>query len=125
MIIRLLFLVNLIILVITLMAIATKWKPIEDINDPVVGGWSPIKGINDPHVTDIANFAVSKFNNQTGATLKFEKVIKGESQVVAGINYHLIISTSNSVHNFYNARVYDRPWEHVRKLTTFMPVIDH
>jgi cystatin-C len=117
-----------IILVIILMAFATKsnqnhagWRRIG----PIVGGWNPIEDINNLHVIHIANFAVNKFNNQTGASLKFEKVIKGESQIVAGINYRFIISTSNSVNNIYNVVVYDRPWDHFRNLTSFIPVIHH
>ncbi|GAU34099.1 hypothetical protein TSUD_255950 [Trifolium subterraneum] len=88
------------------------------------GGWNLIQDINDPFVTDIANFVVSEFNKQTGATLKFEKVIKGESQLVTGENYHLIVSTSNSVHSIYDVVVYDRPWDHFRNLTSFIPVIN-
>jgi cystatin-C len=88
------------------------------------GGWYLIEDINDPHVIDIVNFAVSEFNKQTGATLKFEKVIEGEYQLVAGINYHLVISTSNSVHSIYNVVVYDWPLDHVRNLESFIPVID-
>ncbi|KAK2432011.1 cysteine proteinase inhibitor [Trifolium repens] len=117
-----------IILVIILMVFATKhnqnhagWRRIG----PIIGGWNPIEDINNSHVTDIANFAVNKFNNQTGASLKFQKVIRGESQIVAGINYCLIISTSNSVNNIYNVVVYDRPWDHFRNLTSFIPIIHH
>ncbi|PNX86985.1 cysteine proteinase inhibitor [Trifolium pratense] len=85
----------------------------------LLGGYSPIKNLNDPHVIDIAKFAVTEFNKQIGATLKFDKVIKGESQVVAGTNYRLIITTSNSVPNTYQAIVYENPGEHVRNLTSF------
>ncbi|PNX56220.1 cysteine proteinase inhibitor 5-like protein [Trifolium pratense] len=49
------------------------------------GGFNLIQDINDQHVTDMANFAVSEFNKQTGATLKFEKVIKGESQAMGSL----------------------------------------
>ncbi|MCI44207.1 cysteine proteinase inhibitor 5-like, partial [Trifolium medium] len=95
----------LVLVLVFLMASATSME------DNICGGWGPIKDINDPEVIEIANYAVTEFNKQTGATLKFKKVIKGESQTVAGTNYRLIISTSNSIPNVYDAVVYDCPWE--------------
>jgi cystatin-C len=85
------------------------------------GAPSRIENLNDPHVIEIAKFAVTEFNKQIGAKLKFDKVIEGESQPVAGTNYRLIISTSssNSVPNTYEAVVYERPWQHVRDLVSF------
>ncbi|GAU17633.1 hypothetical protein TSUD_255080 [Trifolium subterraneum] len=117
----------LVLVLVVLMAFATArnhggLSPMKDI---MLGGWNPIDDINDPEVTEIANFAVTEFNKQTGATLKFKKVIKGESQLVSGMNYRLIISTSNSIPNVYNAFVYDCPWDHVRNLTSFTPVKHH
>ncbi|MCI14808.1 cysteine proteinase inhibitor 1-like [Trifolium medium] len=118
----------LVLVLVFLMAFATArnhggLSPMEDIM--LEGGWNPIEDINDPEVIEIANYAVTEFNKQTGATLKFKKVIKGESQIVSGTNYRLIISTSNSALNVYDAFVYDCPWEHVRNLTTFIPVKHH
>jgi len=90
---------------------------------PLSDGWNPIKDINDPHVIDIANFAVIEFNKQTRATLKFEKVIKAESHLAIAEDaiYRLIISTSNSVPNIFQAFVYENKLNHKRNLTSFIP----
>ncbi|XP_027332122.1 cysteine proteinase inhibitor 5-like [Abrus precatorius] len=86
------------------------------------GGWSPIKNINDPHVTEIANFAVTEYVKRSGAKLKLEKVIKGDTQVVAGINYRLVLAANDgSSSNNYEAVVWEK-WEHFRNLTSFTPV---
>lgn len=70
------------------------------------GGWHPIKNIRDSHVREIGEFAVSKFNEKTKATLKFERVVDGESQVVAGKNYRLIVAEKDGgVSNKYEAFV--------------------
>jgi cystatin-C len=87
------------------------------------GGWSPIDNINDPYITGIANYAVTEYDKRSGAKLKFEKVIKGESQVVAGTNYRLILSAAEgSTSNNYEAVVWERVWENFRNLTSFEPV---
>jgi hypothetical protein len=89
----------------------------------VPGGWSPIDNINDPYITGIANYAVTEYDKRSGAKLKFEKVIKGESQVVAGTNYRLILSAAEgSASNNYEAVVWERVWENFRNLTSFEPV---
>jgi len=87
------------------------------------GGWSPIDDINDPHVTEIANFAVTEYDRRSGAKLKFEKVIEGESQVVAGTNYRLTLSAADgSDSKNYEAVVWEKIWQHFRNLTSFVPV---
>jgi len=89
----------------------------------IVGGFSPIHDINNPGVTEMANFAVTEYNKRSKANLKFEKVIKGESQVVAGTNFHLTLSASEgSISKNYEAYVWDQPWTHFRNLTSFVPV---
>ncbi|PNX76058.1 cysteine proteinase inhibitor [Trifolium pratense] len=82
--------------------------------------------VNDPHVIDIANFAVTEYSKGTitryVSKLKLDKVIKGESQELAGgINYHLIVSASRRyqrIHN-YEAVVLEKPSEHFKNLTSF------
>lgn len=84
------------------------------------GGWSPIKDINDPHVIVIANFAVTEYNKHTGANLKLDKLIKGESQVASGIYYDLILSAGDGSHsNIYKALVWEKTWQH--NLISFVP----
>ncbi|CAJ2633537.1 unnamed protein product [Trifolium pratense] len=127
----------LVLVLVFLMASATSMEYYDCCED-CCGCWHPIEDINDTQVIEIANFIVTEINKQIGATLKFKKVIKGQSQDVAGTNYHLIISTTNFIPNVYDAVVYECPWEHVydavvydcpwlhvRKLTKFVPVKHH
>ncbi|CAL5199589.1 unnamed protein product [Lathyrus oleraceus] len=110
---------TLILLTLLLVAYASARK----LSTPPVGGYTPIEDINDPHVIEIANFAVTQYDKQSGAKLKFNKVIKGESQVVAGTNYHLTLSAGEgSVSKIYEAVVYEKLWLHFRNLTSFEPV---
>jgi cystatin-C len=106
------------------------WSPIDNIDDDddddfdsyILGGWSPIDN-NDPYITGIANYTVTEYDKRSGAKLKFEKVIKGESQLVAGTNYRLILSAAEgSTSNNYEALVWERVWENFRNLTSFEPV---
>ena len=46
-------------------------------------------------VKEIVDFAVNEYNKESRAKLRLQKVIKGESQVVAGINYRLVIAVKN------------------------------
>lgn len=89
----------------------------------LLGGWQPIKNINDPYIKEIAGFAVNEYNKQSQASLKLESVKSGESQVVSGTNYRLIIAaTDGTAAGNYEAVVWDRPWMHARNLTSFKPV---
>ncbi|KAJ4704048.1 Cysteine proteinase inhibitor [Melia azedarach] len=89
----------------------------------LLGGWTPIKDLNDPHVKEIGQFAVAEYNKQSKADLKFQSVVKGESQVVAGINYRLILTAiDGTATNKYEAVVWEKSWEHFRNLTSFKPV---
>ncbi|XP_047943583.1 cysteine proteinase inhibitor 1-like [Salvia hispanica] len=58
----------------------------------IVGGWKPIDNPNAPEIVEIAKFAISEYNKQKKTALDLVSVVKGESQVVAGINYRLVIS---------------------------------
>lgn len=86
----------------------------------IVGGWNPIRNITDPKVVQIGKFAVDEHNKEAKIKLEFQTVIKGESQVVAGIKYRLIISAKDgdSLHN-YLAEVWDRVGGKSRILTSF------
>ncbi|GAB4830757.1 hypothetical protein Ancab_004790 [Ancistrocladus abbreviatus] len=89
----------------------------------LLGGYRPIKNLNDQHVIEIAQFAVTEHNKEDGTDLEFKKVVKGESQVVAGTNYRLVIAAMNGADlGDYEAVVYERPWENYRKLTSFEKV---
>nr|AJD79055.1 CPI-4 [Morus alba var. atropurpurea] len=89
---------------------------------PLVGGWTPIKDLSDPHVKEIANFAVSEYNKQSKASLKLKSIVKGETQVVAGTNYRLVLAVKNgATAERYEAVVWEKPWQHFRNLTSFKP----
>ncbi|MED6157105.1 hypothetical protein PIB30_020261 [Stylosanthes scabra] len=79
--------------------------------------WTPIKDLSDPHVEDIAQFAISAHNSrpfEPVIILKLQRIIKGETQVVAGTNYRLLLeacSLNGSPHptGIYEAIVLERP----------------
>ncbi|KAH7858713.1 hypothetical protein Vadar_027042 [Vaccinium darrowii] len=73
-----------------------------------LGGWRPIENVTAPEVIEVAQFAVAEHNNQTGSMLKFERVVSGEYQVVAGENYRLIIAAMDgavAVWRFVNKQI--------------------
>ncbi|KAA8520188.1 hypothetical protein F0562_014444 [Nyssa sinensis] len=80
--------------------------------EALVGGWSPIENPKDPQVREIGEFAVNEHNKQAKTDLKFDSVVRGETQVVAGTNYRLIIAAKEGgVLNNYQAVVWDKPWQ--------------
>ncbi|XP_012090836.2 cysteine proteinase inhibitor 5 [Jatropha curcas] len=104
-----------------------------------LGGWQPIKNLNDPHVVEIANYAVGEYNKRSTANLKLnyavgeynkrstanlklEKVVKGETQVVAGTNYRLVLEVNGGASKDYEAVVWEKTWENFKNLTSFKPV---
>ncbi|CAK8574898.1 unnamed protein product [Lathyrus sativus] len=97
------------------------------INQVISDDWSPIENISDPYVISTANFAVIQYNKQKGETLEFEKLIKGESQVIKDKSqvviktyYRLTLSAkSGSSSNNYEAVVLEQPFEYLRNLTSF------
>lgn len=59
---------------------------------PVIGGtWTPIANLSDPHVVEVANFVVSEVGKDNPLDVELTRVIKGETQVVDGIYYQLLI----------------------------------
>ncbi|XP_071709202.1 cysteine proteinase inhibitor A-like [Rutidosis leptorrhynchoides] len=85
-----------------------------------VGNWLEIVSPDDPVVIEVAKFALEEHNNDTNSSLKFERVVKGENQIVGGINWRLTIEVEddNSIKNC-EALVYEQPWEDVRQLSSF------
>ncbi|XP_021766659.1 cysteine proteinase inhibitor 1-like [Chenopodium quinoa] len=92
--------------------------------DLPLGGYSPITNLSDPHVIEVAQFAVKEHNMlDEGHKVKLLSILKGWTQVVAGLNYRLIITAKTlcshaDVHR-YEVVVYERPWQHFMKLTSF------
>ncbi|KAL5101244.1 hypothetical protein RYX36_005571, partial [Vicia faba] len=74
----------------------------------IIGGWNSIENIKDPHVSEIAQFAATEQQKQSGVKLSLMKVINGETQIVAGVNYRLVLTANNgSVTKKYQAQVVD------------------
>ncbi|KAK8478705.1 hypothetical protein V6N13_096968 [Hibiscus sabdariffa] len=89
----------------------------------LAGRWEPIKDINDPHVTEIAEFAVDEFNKQGNTGLKLVAVVKGETQVVSGTNYRLILkATDGTTTKTYQTIVWEDALKN-KKLTSFEPFL--
>ena len=89
----------------------------------LVGGWRPIENVSDPHVQEIGKFAVTEHNKKATASLKFQSVVSGETQVVAGTNYRLVIAAADGgASNKYEAVVWEKSWMDFRSLTSFKRV---
>ncbi|KFK41155.1 hypothetical protein AALP_AA2G092800 [Arabis alpina] len=87
-----------------------------------VGGWSPITDVKDPHVVQIGEFAVSEYDKRSKSGLKFETVVRGETQVVAGTNYRLRVTANDGGESKnYEAIVWEKPWLKSMNLTSFKP----
>ncbi|XP_022142402.1 cysteine proteinase inhibitor 5-like [Momordica charantia] len=91
---------------------------------PLVGGWTPITDVKDPHVQEIGKFAVAAYNTQSKGAIKFDRVESGETQVVSGTNYRLVVVAKDGGGSTakYQAIVWEKPWENFKKLTSFKPV---
>ncbi|KAF8030296.1 hypothetical protein BT93_E2675 [Corymbia citriodora subsp. variegata] len=88
-----------------------------------VGGWKPIKNLSDPYVREIAEFAVKTRNDEANTGLSLERVAKGETQVVAGTNYRLVVEVKDGANTkSFEAVVWDQPWQHSRRLSSFKAV---
>ncbi|GLU15743.1 hypothetical protein SLE2022_322110 [Rubroshorea leprosula] len=89
-----------------------------------VGGWQPIKDLNDSHVKGIAEFAVWEINKQSKTNLKLDSIVKGEQQVVSGVNYRLVLAVKDGVQSkSYEVTVWEKAWKNFRKLISFKPAI--
>ncbi|XP_057765034.1 cysteine proteinase inhibitor 5-like [Salvia miltiorrhiza] len=89
---------------------------------PIVGGWHPISNPNAPEIVEIAKFAVAEHNKEKKASLIFVSVVKGESQVVAGTNYRLVISAkdgASAAPKTYTAVVWSKVAPKSLELTSF------
>ncbi|CAN0880020.1 Cysteine proteinase inhibitor 5 [Linum grandiflorum] len=93
----------------------------------LIGGWQPIENLKDKQVTEIAEFAVKTYDDRVPKKhLKLVSVDKGESQIVAGINYNLTITTTEGNANSrgshqYQAFVYENQFLK-KKLISFTPL---
>ncbi|KAI3745422.1 hypothetical protein L1987_58534 [Smallanthus sonchifolius] len=85
-----------------------------------VGNWLEIASPDDPVVIEIGEFAVDEHNKDTNSTLKFERVVKGDMQIVGGMNWRLTIEVEDvKVVKNCEVLVYEQPWQNVTKLIDF------
>ncbi|XP_050228521.1 cysteine proteinase inhibitor 5 [Mercurialis annua] len=89
---------------------------------PMVGGWSKIKDLKDAHVVEIGKYAVAEYNRRSQTSLDFKSILKGEEQVVAGVNYKLVLAVDGGESKKYEAIVWEKSWEKFQNLTSFKPV---
>ncbi|KAJ1296581.1 hypothetical protein BS78_01G312400 [Paspalum vaginatum] len=88
----------------------------------IVGGWRPIKDVSDPHIQELGSWAVSEHVKEAEDGLSFTKVVSGEQQVVAGMNYKLAIEATDAdgKSTTYQAAVYEG-LSSQRRLLSFKP----
>ncbi|CAL9062905.1 unnamed protein product [Musa banksii] len=69
--------------------------------------------------------AISDHKQETNEHLTWDKVVKGETQLVSGLQYKLLVMTKNEmdVSARYEAVVWEKEWMNFRKLVSFNPVI--
>ncbi|CAK9311726.1 unnamed protein product [Citrullus colocynthis] len=95
------FVVSLLLFVLMLSITATSSR-LE-----LVGGYEPIKNIEDQHIQSVGEFAVNEHNKQAKTQLKFEKVISGTLQIVAGTNYDLqLTALEGNVSRIYGTLIF-------------------
>ncbi|XP_021719798.1 cysteine proteinase inhibitor 1-like [Chenopodium quinoa] len=111
---------KILLIVFSLLAVISAVSAAGKRTGAVLGGYKPIKDINDPYVQEVAKFAVAKHNEEANSHLGIVRIVKGESQVVAGTNYRFLIAADD--HQQYETVVYDKPWQHFRSLTYFKKV---
>jgi hypothetical protein len=82
------------------------------------GGYSPVD-VNDAKVKEIASFASSAISaNTNSGPVTLTKVVKAESQVVAGINFKLTLELNGAEGAILcEVIVFDQSWTQTRKLS--------
>lgn len=87
----------------------------------LVGGWTPIKNLTDPHLKELGGFAVAEHDKVANERLEFVKVVKADRQVVAGMNYRLVLEVKDGNGKVvqYQAVVWEKAGSGSRQLTSF------
>ncbi|XP_062211651.1 cysteine proteinase inhibitor 8-like [Phragmites australis] len=94
----------------------------------VLGGWSPIPDMGDARIQELGGWALAQAKQERLASdgLRFRRVVRGEQQVVSGMNYRLYIDAADASGRSappYVAVVYEQVWTNTRQLTSFKPAI--
>uniref|UniRef100_A0A7N0UD01 Cystatin domain-containing protein n=1 Tax=Kalanchoe fedtschenkoi TaxID=63787 RepID=A0A7N0UD01_KALFE len=100
------------------------WLLVSTGDSARIGGWEEMRDLsNDQHVNEIAEFAVAEINKKADSQLKLLGVIKGQMQVVSGINYKLVVAVQDrDGSGKYEAVVLEKPWLRLKSLTSYQPV---
>ncbi|XP_073005870.1 cysteine proteinase inhibitor 5-like [Typha latifolia] len=88
----------------------------------IVGGWTRIKNVTEPNIQAIGEYAVAEHNKTSPKAGKmFRRVVKGDKQFVAGLNYLLVVEVTSRQGTVlqYLAMVWERPWDGFRALRYF------
>ncbi|KAK3140583.1 hypothetical protein QOZ80_5AG0402900 [Eleusine coracana subsp. coracana] len=92
----------------------------------LLGGWGPIPDVGDAHIQELGGWALGQAKQDRLASdgLRFRRVVRGEQQVVSGMNYRLVVDAADLKGQSapYVAVVYEQSWTNTRKLTSFKPV---
>ncbi|KAM0066054.1 putative Cystatin domain-containing protein [Helianthus debilis subsp. tardiflorus] len=106
---------------ITFLTIFFLCKPSAAVGGVLSGGWKPIPDVTDLTVVSIGKCAVDESNKESLTSLNFRKMVKGDQQVVAGMNYNLtIMAAYGGDEKNYVALVWVKPWEKFMKLLSFI-----
>ncbi|XP_071689080.1 cysteine proteinase inhibitor 5-like [Rutidosis leptorrhynchoides] len=95
-------------------------KCLAESSQKTVGNWLEIARLDDPAVLEVGQFAVNAYNTNTTSTFRFQRVVRGDTQIVGGINWRLTVEVED-FDLFRNCEVfvYDQPWRHVKELKSF------
>ncbi|KVH96714.1 Cystatin [Cynara cardunculus var. scolymus] len=107
-------------LIIILLSVNLFDESFGEKGQKTVGNWLEITSPDDPMVIEVGKFAIQEHNKDSNSTLKFQEVIKGDTQIVGGMNWRLTIAVEDngSLKNC-EAFVYEQFLENVRKLISF------
>nr|CAB3500387.1 unnamed protein product [Digitaria exilis] len=87
------------------------------------GGWRAISDVSDPHIQELGGWALGQAKQQRlcGQGLTFRRVVSGQQQVVAGMNYRLYVDAADARGRSapYEALVFEQVWTNTRELTSF------
>lgn len=73
---------------------AVAWAQAPPTERPVVGGYGKI-GVLDKEVVEAATFAVKVQAKKEGAQIELVKIVQAKRQVVAGMNYQLLLEVKS------------------------------
>ena len=93
--------------------------------EPIVGDYRPCENSDGEHAKDVAQWAVTEYNikhRPEGHYLYLVRVLKCESQVVAGTNWRLGLKCKdeNNIEVNCEAVVWEKRWENFKQLTFFI-----